>query len=98
VAPELAELQRALHRTRRTPEPGTTLSALERLLGSSGGGAYVRAVREQRYGGAGRGPTAEQRRALRRELARGAGLRGRIRAWWALPPRLGTRRGESYTG
>ncbi|MEA2284039.1 MAG: protein-glutamine gamma-glutamyltransferase [Solirubrobacteraceae bacterium] len=98
AAPELAELQRALHRTGRTPEPGTTLRTLERLLGSSGGGAYVRAVREQRYGGAGRGPTAEQRRALRRELARGAGLRGRIRAWWALPPRLGTRRGESYTG
>jgi transglutaminase-like putative cysteine protease len=98
VAPELEELQRALHRVRRTPEAGTTLSTLERVLGPSGGGAYVRAVREQRYGGARRGPTREDRRALRRELARGHGVRGRIRAWWALPPRLGTRRNESYTG
>ncbi|MEA2246555.1 MAG: protein-glutamine gamma-glutamyltransferase, partial [Solirubrobacteraceae bacterium] len=98
VAPELAELQRALHRTGRTPEAGATLSSLERLLGSSGGAAYVRAVREQRYRGARGGPTPEHRRALRRELARGGGLRGRIRAWWALPPRLRTRRNESYTG
>jgi transglutaminase-like putative cysteine protease len=99
IAPELAELQRALHRSGRTPGAGTTLSGVERLLGSSAGAsAYVRAVRDQRYGGAAHGPTAEDRRALRRELARGGGLRGRIRACWALPPRTRTRRNESYTG
>ncbi|MCW2992683.1 MAG: transglutaminase protein, partial [Conexibacter sp.] len=31
--------------------------------------------------------TPHQRRALRRELAAGLGLGGRIRALWALPPR-----------
>ena len=32
-------------------------------------------------------PTSAQRRGLRSELGRGGGLRGRLRAWWALPPR-----------
>ena len=32
-------------------------------------------------------PTPAQRRGLRSELARGMGLVGRLRAWWALPPR-----------
>ncbi|CAA9476801.1 MAG: hypothetical protein AVDCRST_MAG13-888, partial [uncultured Solirubrobacteraceae bacterium] len=32
--------------------------------------------------------TAAQRRGLRAELARGAGLAGMLRAWWALPPRV----------
>ena len=48
---------------------------------------YVRALREQRYSGRGDAPTSAQRRGLRRELGRGGGLRGRLRAWWALPPR-----------
>jgi len=32
-------------------------------------------------------PTRAQRRGLRSELGRGGGILGRIRAWWALPPR-----------
>jgi transglutaminase-like putative cysteine protease len=97
LAPELAELQRALHRTGRTPAPGTTLSSLERTLGGSEAAlGYLRAVRAHRYGGAASGPTAADRRALRRELGSGLGAGGRLRAWWALPPLFG-RRGP-YTG
>jgi transglutaminase-like putative cysteine protease len=83
----LAELERALRRTRRTPGPGTTLSGLEsRFARSPAAAGYVRALREQRYGGRPAVPTGAQRRALRSELARGAGLAGRLRAWWAMPP------------
>jgi hypothetical protein len=97
LAPELAELQRALHRTGRTPRAATTLTDLERSLGGSDAArGYLRAVRSQRYGGAPAGPTRDQRRALRRELAAGLGATGRVRAWWALPPVIG-RRGP-YTG
>jgi len=46
----------------------------------------VRALREQRYSGRPATPTREQRRGLRAALARDA---GRLRAWWALPPRRG---------
>ena len=84
----LAELERALRRMRRAPGPGTTLQALEeRFARAPAAAGYVRAVREERYSGRPATPTAEQRRALRSELARGSGLRGRLRAWWALPPR-----------
>jgi transglutaminase-like putative cysteine protease len=97
IAPDVAELQRALHRTRRTPEPATTLTALERTLGGSDAAiGYLRAVRAHRYGGAPGGPTKAHRRALRRELASGLGFGGKVRAWWALPPVIG-RRGP-YTG
>jgi protein-glutamine gamma-glutamyltransferase len=98
LAPELAELQRALHRTGRTPAPATTLTALERSLGGSDAAlGYLRALRAQRYGGAAGGPTPQQRRALRHELAAGLGFGGRLRAWWALPPVRGRRRAP-YTG
>jgi protein-glutamine gamma-glutamyltransferase len=97
LAPELAELQRALHRTGRTPPAATTLTALERTLGGSDAAVgYLRAIRAHRYGGAPGGPTADQRRALRRELASGLGFGGRLRAWWALPP--SARRPGPYTG
>ena len=97
LAPELAELQRALHRTGRTPPAATTLSALELTLGGSDAAVgYLRALRDQRYGGGRGGPTTAQRRALRRELASGLGVSGWLRAWWALPPAIG-RRGP-YTG
>jgi hypothetical protein len=43
-------------------------------------------VRAARYGHGGQMPTRLQRRALRRELGAGLGLRGRIRGFWALPP------------
>ena len=86
----VAELERALRRTRRHPGPGTTLNALEQRFSRSPAAAgYVRAVRELRYGGRPAAPTAAQRRGLRTELSRGTGFAGRLRAWWALPPRAG---------
>jgi transglutaminase-like putative cysteine protease len=84
----LPELERALRRTRRNPGPGATLQALEAAFARSPDAAgYVRALRDQRYSGRGDPPTGRQRRGLRSELARGGGLLGRLRAWWALPPR-----------
>jgi transglutaminase-like putative cysteine protease len=85
----LEELERALRRTGRHPGPGTTLKSLERRFARTPAAAgYVRAVSELRYGGRPGGtPTPAQRRGLRTELARGTGLTGRLRAWWALPPR-----------
>ena len=86
--PALSELERALHRTRRDPAPGTTLHALElRFASTPAAVGYVRALREARYRGRDAHPTRAQRRGLRAELARGAGIVGRLRAWWALPPR-----------
>src|SRR5262249_19198439 len=86
--PELSELERALRRARRDPAPGTTLHALE--LGFSAtpaAAAYVRALRENRYRDVPTHPSRAQRRGLRSELGRGGGIRGRILAWWAVPPR-----------
>jgi hypothetical protein len=85
----VAELERAMRRTGRPIADGVTLAALEqRFAGSGQASGYVRAVRLARYGGGATGPTSEQRRALRRQLAAGLGLLGRMRALWALPPRL----------
>ncbi len=85
----LAELERALTRTGRPLQEGITLVGLEsRLHGSPDAEAYVRTLRVSRYGGGAGTPNAAQRRALRRELGRGLGFIGRIRALWALPPRL----------
>lgn len=88
-APSLAELERALRRSGRGPRAGMTLSSLEAAFSTSPkAAAYVRALREQRYRDVDQGPTAAQRRGLRAELARGLGFGGRLRAWWALPPRI----------
>jgi hypothetical protein len=85
----LAELERALARTRRPLPDGVTLASLEHRLRSSPDAAgYVRALRVSRYGGDPAAPSAAQRRALRQELARGLGFIGRLRALWALPPRF----------
>jgi hypothetical protein len=84
----LAELERALRRARRAPGPGTTLNALESAFGRSPAAAgYVRAIRDQRYGGRPGVPPPAGRRAVRSELGRGEGLAGRLRAWWAMPPK-----------
>jgi transglutaminase-like putative cysteine protease len=84
----VAELERALRRTNRHPGPSTTLRSLEeRFARSPAAAGYVRVVRDLRYGGRPGAPTKAQRRGLRAELARGMGLAGRVRAWWALPPR-----------
>ena len=98
VDPDVRELHRALRRTGRLPAPDTTLRRLEQTLtgGSPAARDYLRAVGRARYAGHRGGPTPQQRRALRRELAAGLGAAGRVRAWWALPPVLG-RRGP-YTG
>jgi protein-glutamine gamma-glutamyltransferase len=85
----LAELERALARTGRPLQDGVTLVSLERRLhGSPEAEAYVRTLRLTRYGGTAATPNAQQRRALRRELGRGLGVIGRLRALWALPPRV----------
>jgi transglutaminase-like putative cysteine protease len=87
--PEAAavELARALRRTGRAVRPGATLAQLEQSLRwAPEAAAYVRTVRAARFGYGAGAPTREQRRALRRELAGGLGLRGRLRALWALPP------------
>jgi transglutaminase-like putative cysteine protease len=82
-----AELARALRRTRRAVRADATLSQIEETLHlSPEAAAYVRTVRAARYGFGGGAPTREQRRALRRALASGLGLRGRLRALRALPP------------
>jgi transglutaminase-like putative cysteine protease len=83
----LGELERALRRTHREPGPAATLQRLESSFAGTPAAGYVRAVREARYRGRRAAPTRSERRSLRQELARGAGLSGRLRAWWALPPR-----------
>jgi hypothetical protein len=103
IPPELTELHRALTRTGRAPEPGTTLAQLERRLGGTPeASAYVRTLRLGRYGGAPSRPTPAQRRELRRALGDGLGWAGRLRAWRALPPRprelAGRLRLRPYTG
>jgi transglutaminase-like putative cysteine protease len=85
----IAELDAALRRAGRPAPTGTTLRQLEARLGRSPEAvAYLRALSAARYGAAAPGPTRAQRRALRRALAGGLGLSGRVRAWWALPPRV----------
>ncbi len=90
--PLLSELELALERTGRPLAPGATLRGLEsRFAGSPDAAAYLRALREARFAGRGAGPTRPQRAGLRRELARGLGPGGRLRALWALPPLPPTR-------
>jgi len=86
----LRELARALRRLGYPLPAGTTLLALERRLGRVAGprsAAYVRALRDVRYGGNGAVlPGPAERRALRAELGRHRGPLGRLRSWAALPP------------
>jgi len=83
----LADLRRALQRSGRPLRPGATLQALEASLGAPDARGYVRALRLSRYGGSVDPPPRAGRAALRRELAAGLGTIGRLRSWWALPPR-----------
>ena len=83
----VAELMTAMRRAGRPVAPGMTLIELERRFGGSSD-SYLAALRAARYGTAQRTPTRDQRRAFRRDLAQGLGWRGRLRAWWALPPQL----------
>ncbi len=82
------ELELALRRAGRPLETGTTLRQLEQRFGASDeASAYLRALSASRYGPTPRLPTAAERRSLRRALAQGLGWAGRVRAFWALPPR-----------
>ncbi|MTD43149.1 hypothetical protein GKE82_02220 [Conexibacter sp. W3-3-2] len=93
--PELAELLQALRLTGRPPATGTTLRQLEeRFRHAPQAADYLRAVRAQRYAPSATGPGRAQRAALRTALADGLGAGGRLRAWWALPPRPVGRRGR----
>ena len=85
----VAELERALARARRAPGPAATLSTIEAVFARAPAAAgYVRALREQRY--AGRAGRAERPPGAARcapSWPAAAASRGRLRAWWALPPR-----------
>ena len=84
--PALQELRRAFARTGRPLAADTTLLRLEARLETHRPAArYVRELAAARYGFA--TPPRPARRALRRALAAGGGLTGRLRALWALPPR-----------
>ena len=84
----ILELETALRRSGRPAPAGMTLRQLERRLGLSGDAAgYLRAVSAGRYAPRPAQPTRQQRAALRRELAAGQGLAGRLRTLWALPPK-----------
>ncbi len=85
----VAELERALARSGRQPASGITLHALEqRFRSSPDAQGYIRTLRLARFGGADKLPDIRQRRALRAQLGIGLGLLGKLRAWWALPPRV----------
>jgi transglutaminase-like putative cysteine protease len=85
----LDELERAMIRTGRPLRPGVTLAGLEhRYRESPGAAAYIRTLRLERYGGGSGRPARGGRRAMREQLRRDLGLAGRLRALWALPPRL----------
>jgi transglutaminase-like putative cysteine protease len=87
VDDRVRELERALRRSGLGDPGGVTLHALEqRLRAEPQAAAYVRALRLARYGRGGARPTARQRAAVRRALAAGLGLRGRLRTLRALPP------------
>ena len=51
----------------------------------------MRTLAAARYGYGTDRPTPAQRAGLRRALGSGRGARRRLRAWWALPPRLSGR-------
>jgi protein-glutamine gamma-glutamyltransferase len=87
AADELAELRRALRRSGREPQPQLTLEALAARLAGTAAEGYVRALAAGRYGYEAAPPSPAARAALRRELAAGRGVGGRLRSWWALPPR-----------
>jgi transglutaminase-like putative cysteine protease len=87
----VGELARAFYRSGRPLSDSVTLASMERRLEPDWpqAAAYVRALRLARFAPGSSPPTLRQRRALRGALAQGLGILGRVRAWWALPPRWG---------
>jgi protein-glutamine gamma-glutamyltransferase len=90
IQAQLRELDAALRRVRSRPARGTTLLALERRLAVVAGPAsagYAAKLRAARYApGPNSPPTPGDRRAVRRELTSGLGLRARLRGLLAMPP------------
>ena len=86
----LWELEAALRRMRAQPRGGTTLLELEGRLARFAGpaaAAYAARLRAARYSPRDPGPpTAAERRALRRELSSGHGLRSRLHGFLVIPP------------
>jgi transglutaminase-like putative cysteine protease len=89
----IAEVEDALRRVGRPVTTGTTMTQLERRLGSHSPevSAYLHALASARYAPSPTPPPRAGRRALRRALAQGLGFGARTRALWALPPRLDRR-------
>lgn len=86
----VVELERAFERSGRPLAGGATLRGLEhRFRPSAAAVRYVHALRLARFAGRAELPSSADRRAVRAELAAGLGATGRLRALWALPPRLG---------
>jgi len=90
------ELERALHGFAWSLLPGMTLTQIAQRFERAAqlqAAAYVRRLRDRRFGPAQALTATElaaaraERVALRRALARGRGLRGRLRALRLLPPR-----------
>lgn len=90
VEAQLEELRRALDRLGWTLPREVTLLGLERRFrtaGRTGVAAYAAGLRRQRYGADAQPPPGPNERGeLRRALAGGGGLRGRLRALAAIPP------------
>jgi transglutaminase-like putative cysteine protease len=96
VETAVRELERALHGSAWPLLPGMTLTHIAQRLervAQPQAAAYVRTLRDRRFGRARvltapeRSAARAERLALRRALARGRGLRGRLRALRLLPPR-----------
>jgi transglutaminase-like putative cysteine protease len=87
---QLRELISALSQLRSRAGGGITLLALERrlrMVSGSASGGYAAKLRAARYEpGRHAPPSAADRRALRRELSAGVGIRGRLQGLLAIPP------------
>lgn len=87
---QASELQAAVAQLLRPPLHGNTLRVLENRLRNAAGpraGAYVAQLQAFRYGSAPvRPPGSAERRAVRRALVAGTGLKDRLRAWRLMPP------------
>ncbi len=90
AGPQLRELERVMPLVRADAAPGITLLGIERefaLALGPGAARYVEGLRRNRFGrGNPRRPGADQRRRLRRDLARRRGPAARLRALRAIPP------------
>jgi transglutaminase-like putative cysteine protease len=84
------ELQTAVAQLLRPPLHGNTLRVLENRLRNAAGpraGAYAARLQDCRFGSEPTAPPGRaERRAVRRALGAGGGLKARLRAWRLIPP------------